>query len=76
MATDDPVLPDKTVLTDDMRREIQDLFPRYPTRQAVTLPALHIVHQRLRHVPLQAVVEIARMLKLAPAEVQDTLTFY
>ncbi|GIW93012.1 MAG: NADH-quinone oxidoreductase subunit E [Pirellulaceae bacterium] len=64
------------VLTDEMIEEIRALFPRYPTRRAVTLPALHIVHQRLRHVPLQAVVEIAELLELAPAEVQDTLTFY
>ncbi len=64
------------VLTDEMVREIEALFPRYPTRQAVTLPALHVVHRELRHVPLQAVVEIAQLLDLAPAEVQDTLTFY
>ena len=55
---------------------IQAYFPRYPTRQAVTLPALHIVNERLRYVPLQAVVEIAELLELAPAEVQDTLSFY
>lgn len=64
------------VLTDEMVDEIKALFPRYPTRQAVTLPALHIVSQRLSHVPLQAVVEIAELLELAPAQVQDTLTFY
>ena len=55
---------------------IQALLPRYPSRQAVTLPALHIVNERLRHVPLQAVVEIAQLLGLAPAQVQDTLSFY
>src|SRR4029079_18194340 len=55
---------------------IRDFFPRYPTRQAVTLPALHIVNERLRYVPLQAVVEIAELLELAPAVVQDTLSFY
>jgi NADH-quinone oxidoreductase subunit E len=42
-----------------MIAEIKAFFPRYPTRQAVTLPALHIVNERLRYVPLQAVVEIA-----------------
>jgi NADH-quinone oxidoreductase subunit E len=30
----------------------------------------------LRYVPLEAVVEIAQLLELAPAQVQDTLTFY
>lgn len=64
------------ILTDEMIEEIRSLFPRYPTRQAVTLPALHIVNDRLRHVPLSAVVEIAELLNLAPAEVQDTLSFY
>lgn len=64
------------ILTDEMIEQIKAYFPRYPTRQAVTLPALHVVNQHLRHVPLQAVVEIAELLELAPAEVQDTLTFY
>lgn len=59
-----------------MVAEIKAYFPRYPSLQAVTLPALHIVNQHLRHVPLQAVVEIAELLELAPAQVQDTLTFY
>lgn len=64
------------VLTDEMVAAIRAYFPRYPSRQAVTLPALHIVNERLRYVPLQAVVEIAELLELAPADVQDTLSFY
>jgi NADH-quinone oxidoreductase subunit E len=68
-------MPDR-ILTDEMVAAIKAYFPRYPTRQAVTLPALHIVNERLRCVPIQAVVEIAQLLELAPAEVQDTLSFY
>ncbi|MEX2121969.1 MAG: NAD(P)H-dependent oxidoreductase subunit E [Pirellulales bacterium] len=64
------------ILTDEMVQAIRAFFPRYPTRQAVTLPALHVVNERLRHVPIQAVVEIAELLGLAPADVQDTLSFY
>jgi len=64
------------ILTDEMVAAIREYFPRYPSRQAVTLPALHVVNEKLRHVPLQAVVEIAELLELAPADVQDTLTFY
>lgn len=64
------------ILTDEMVTAIQAYFPRYPTRRAVVLPALHIVNERLRCVPLQAVVEVAQLLELHPAEVQDTLTFY
>ena len=64
------------VLTDEMVAEIKAFIPRYPSKQAVTLPALHVVNQHLRHVPLQAIVEIAEILELAPAQVQDTLSFY
>lgn len=59
-----------------MIAEIKAFFPRYPSKQAVTLPALHVVNEHLRCVPLQAVVEVAELLDLAPAQVQDTLTFY
>jgi len=64
------------VLTDEIVAEIKSLFPRYPTKQAVTLPALHVVNEKLRYVPLEAVVKIAELLELAPAVVQDTLSFY
>ena len=70
------MIAQRKVLTDEMVAKIEALMPRYPTRQALTLPALHVVHDELRHVPLDAVVEIAQLLDLAPAEVQDTLTFY
>ncbi len=64
------------VLTDDLRQKILAYLPRYPSKQAVTLPALHLVQDELRHVPLEAIREIADLLDLAPAEVYDTMTFY
>jgi len=64
------------VLSAEMIEEIKSHFDHYPSRQAVTLPALHIVNEHLRHVPLQAVVEIAELLNLKPADIQDTLSFY
>src|SRR3954467_3753986 len=63
-------------LSDDLRNRIRDLLPRYPSKQAVTLPALHLVQDHHRCVPLDAIREIADLLDLAPAEVQDTMTFY
>jgi NADH-quinone oxidoreductase subunit E len=42
----------------------------------VTLPALHVVNEHLGYVPEQAVVEVAELLELAPAQLQDTLSFY
>ena len=64
------------LLDEQMREEIRAYFSRYPNRQAVVLPALHIVQDRLKCVPDSAVVEIAEMLELAPAEVHDALSFY
>ena len=64
------------ILTDEMVNAIKSYFSHYPNKRAVTLPALHIVNEHLRYVPLQAVVEVAELLELAPAEVQDTLSFY
>ena len=66
----------RRVITDEMVAEIEALAPRYPDRRALVLPALHIVNRELRHVPLDAVVDVAAVLGLPPAEVQDTLTFY
>ena len=63
-------------LTKELRDAICALFSRYPTRQAVTLPALHLVQRGLGYVPPAAIVEIAELLELAPAQVQDTLEFY
>ena len=60
----------------NLRKEIEGLLPHYPTKQAATLPALHLVNEKLGYVPPQAVVEIAELLGLAPAQVQDTLSFY
>ena len=68
--------PTTPVLTPAMRAEIEAFFPRYPTKQAVTLPALHVVNEHLRCVPMKAIPEIAQMLELSPAQVYDTLSFY
>ena len=64
------------VLTNEMRQKIATYLPRYPSKQAVTLPALHIVQDALHHVPAEAVKEIAEILDLHPAEVADTMSFY
>jgi NADH-quinone oxidoreductase subunit E len=64
------------VLTEDIRQKILAYLPRYPSKQAVTLPALHIVQDQLRSVPVAAIREIADMLDLSPAEVHDTMSFY
>jgi NADH-quinone oxidoreductase subunit E len=65
-----------SVLSEELRQKILAYLPRYPSKQAVTLPALHLVQDELRCVPLDAMREIADLLDLSPAEVHDTMSFY
>src|SRR3954454_7645104 len=72
-ATTTPALP---MLSEAIREQIRAFLPRYPSRRAVTLPALHIVLEHFRCVPYRAMEEIAEILEITPAEVQDTMSFY
>ena len=64
------------MLSEAIREKIRAFIPRYPSKRAVTLPALHIVHEHFRCVPYQAMAEIAEILEITPAEVHDTMSFY
>src|SRR5215510_13026591 len=65
------------LLTEQLKTELREkYFPRYPTKRAVTLPALHLVQHTYGWIPTQAIQEVAEFLELAPAEVLDTATFY
>lgn len=64
------------MLTEDLRSRILAYLPRYPSKQAATLPALHLVQEHFRCVPHQAIAEIAELLELTPAEVHDSMSFY
>lgn len=64
------------MLSEELKQQILAYLPRYPSKQAATLPALHLVHDTYRCVPLAAIREIADLLDLNPAEVNDTMSFY
>src|SRR3954462_2362379 len=63
------------IVPESLREKIRAYIPRYPSKRAVTLPALHIVHEYFRCVPYQVMAEIAELLEIAPAEVHETLSF-
>jgi NADH-quinone oxidoreductase subunit E len=63
-------------LSQEIRQKIEAEFDKYPNKRAVTLPALHIVQDAERKVSPAAMVEIAELLELHPAEVADTMSFY
>lgn len=72
----EPLTADEQSRLDLLRPKIQEYLSHYPSKQAVTLPALHLVHDELRYVPPQAIEMIADLLDLSPAEVFDTMSFY
>lgn len=76
-ATEKVETRDEPYLTEDMKRMLRETYlPRYETKRAALLPALHTVQHEVGHLPHQALMEIAEFLELAPAEVLDTATFY
>ena len=76
MAADAPTTSAMPLLSEALRDRIRAYLPRYPSKRAVTLPALHLVHEHFRCVPYRAMAEIAEMLEITPAEVHDTMSFY
>jgi NADH-quinone oxidoreductase subunit E len=73
-----PVVDDKAepLLSEAVRKKIRSFFPRYETKRAVLLPALHVVQDALGHVPWQAMKELAELLEIAPGDAFDVVTFY
>lgn len=63
-------------LNDAVKEKIREFFPRYPTKRAVMLPALHIAQEAIGYVSLQAMRDIAELLELPPSAVMDVVTFY
>ncbi len=73
-----PVIEDGAapVLSDAVKEKIRTFLPRYPTKRAALLPALHIAQEAIGHVSWQAMREVAELLEIAPSEVLDTVSFY
>ena len=68
---------DEPYLTDEMKQTLEkEYLPRFPRKQAATIPALHLVQDAYNCVPYQACEEIAAFLGLQPSDVQDTASFY
>ena len=64
-------------LTEEMKGHLREVyFPRYPTKRAVLLPALHLVQHTYNWIPTKAIQEVAEFLEIAPAEALDTASFY
>jgi NADH-quinone oxidoreductase E subunit len=64
------------VLVGEARRQLEQLFTQYPTRQACLLPALWMVQEARGWISDPAIHEVAELLELTPAYVKGVVTFY
>jgi NADH dehydrogenase (ubiquinone) flavoprotein 2 len=58
------------------RAALEELFTRYPTKQACLLPALWMVQEARGWISEPAIGEVAEVLGLTPAYVKGVVTFY
>ena len=68
--------PYQSVFVGERRRELEALFPLYPTKMACLLPALWMVQEDRGWVSDDAMAEVAEVLELTPAYVKGVVTFY
>lgn len=61
---------------DEIFKEILTLEKRYPTREALLLPTLHLIQQHENYISDEAVADVASFLGLPPIRVEKVLSFY
>ena len=64
------------VISDQERKEIEDMFPLVPYKKAVCIDALRIVQKYHGWVSDEAVKELAEILEMSPDEIDSIATFY
>ena len=55
---------------------IKKLEPRYPTRVALLLPALHLAQEEFGWLPPEVLEEVAASLGIHPAQAKEVASFY
>ena len=74
--THDHDTPYQAVFVGDRRKELDELFPLYPTKMACILPALWMVQEDRGWISDEGMAEVADVLELTPAYVKGVVTFY
>lgn len=64
------------MLQDKYKDEIEQILSRYPVKRSALIPLLYVAQRDKGHVTEEAMTEIARLLKLTPPQVYETITFY
>jgi NADH-quinone oxidoreductase E subunit len=68
--------PHEPVFVGKVKEELEQLFARYPTKQACLLPALWIVQRERGWISEPSMGEVAEVLGITPAYVKGVVTFY
>jgi NADH dehydrogenase (ubiquinone) flavoprotein 2 len=66
----------RPVFVGPIRSRLEQLFTKYPTKQACLLPALWMVQEERGWISEPAIGEVAAVLDLTPAYVKGVVTFY
>jgi NADH dehydrogenase (ubiquinone) flavoprotein 2 len=68
--------PYAPVFVGPVRARLEELFTKYPTKQACLLPALWMVQETRGWISEPAIGEVGQVLDLTPAYVKGVVTFY
>ncbi len=66
----------KKILSQKFYDEMKKLEPRYPTRVALLLPALHAAQDETGWLPPEVLEEIGAYIGIHPAQVREVASFY
>jgi NADH-quinone oxidoreductase E subunit len=73
---DTETAPHERVFQGETMARLEQLFTKYPTKQACLLPALWMVQEERGWISEPAIGEVADVLDLTPAYVKGVVTFY
>jgi NADH-quinone oxidoreductase E subunit len=59
-----------------VKAKLEALYPKYPTKQALLLPALWMVQEERGWISAGSIAEVAGLLGVTPAYVRGVATFY
>ncbi len=62
--------------SEENRREFEKLIPRYPVKEAVMLPTLHLAQRQAGYISPEVMEYVAGLLEVPVMKVKDVLTFY
>jgi NADH-quinone oxidoreductase subunit E len=66
----------KKTLSEKFYKEIEKIKPRYPTNQALLLPALHAAQKEMGWISDEVMDEVAAAIDIPPPVVREVITFY